>query len=819
MFETRNKRIMRKLAIKDFKKNIKRNILLLASIILCQMILIILINASTNYSSAIQKQKLSVDGMDYQAVLTSPTEKQLNILENQSNIKFTGQQIACGTGISIDDKTTVKIILKWKDPINWQKQTIPALVEWEGRYPKEINEIMMSSAALSDAAIKDVRLGMKISMKYIDKNGIEENEFILSGIYKDMTELNGNSTPSVLVSKPFLKKSGYNDSKEESSKAYVSFSSLFIRNEKVEMLKKKLDVSSNQVFLYDNELAKSTLIILIGCLLLIVLVLLATYLVIFNVMYISLVKDINVFGLYRAIGMTYAQIKKMFMYQLFFLLIIGVPIGVILGMTFNHFVIPGGVDSFSVSEIGFNGATLICSCLFVSVTTYVSLSFPIKIAMKRTVVEAKGMSFQKNKQRHKRLKGTSLLSMSNKNIFRDKRRAFLVITSLFLAFTTFITINTLIYSRNDEDFVNAHMEDDLILENQTGSGEDEQPKQVFTDEIMNKIFSQSEIKNISKISFTPMVIKYEHKKYYNYLDKYYKKYMRISASEGEENIKNDPNQFYGFVVGIGKEDFKKIQEKLTSKVDEADFYEGRIGILNTDIDETSEFVNKELNCEVSGKNLNVEIAAVTNQSLSDKAGIAPNIYLYEDVVNQMGISYIYEKIRLNFDSENAGDVNEQIKAMVKKDNRIGIVSKIDIRDEMKNSIKEISMISNALITLFALIAMINFVNVITAGIVERNKEFSILESIGMTRKQIRKMVMLESIEYLVLSVGVTLIIGIPISYLLFNLFKEESYMQFTIPWKALAGMIVIIGAIGILIPILFFRKKKESISVRLRSNN
>lgn len=305
MFETRNKKIVRKIAVKDFKKNIKRNILLLASIVLCQMILIILISASINYSSAIQKQKLSVDGMTYQAVLTSPTAKQLHILEDQSDVKFTGQQIACGTGIAVNEKTTVKLVLKWKDPINWQKQTIPALETWEGTYPKEKNEIMLSNAALRDAAIKDVRLGMKISMKYLDKYGIEENEFILTGTYQDRTELNGNSTPTVLVSKSFLDKSGYHDSTETSSKAYISFKSFLIRNQKVEMLKTKLNISSHQVFLYDNELAKSTLIILIGCILLILLVLVATYLVIFNVMYISLVKDIKIFGLYRAIGMTY----------------------------------------------------------------------------------------------------------------------------------------------------------------------------------------------------------------------------------------------------------------------------------------------------------------------------------------------------------------------------------------------------------------------------------------------------------------------------------------------------------------------------------
>ncbi|MFV0560580.1 MAG: ABC transporter permease [Enterococcus sp.] len=817
MFETRNKKIMRKLAIKDFKKNRNRNILLLLSVILCQMILIILINAGINYSSAIQKQKLSVDGMDYQAVLTSPTKNQLGILKKQNNIKYAGQQISCGSGISINKETTVKIILKWKDTVNWVEQTIPALTKWEGKYPKESNEIMMSKDALRDAAIPNAHLGMEISMKYIDKTGIKEKKFILSGIYKDTTELNGASTPSALVSKSFLESSGYSASTEESSKVYISFSSLFVKNRQVETLKKQLKLSSNQVFLYDNELATSTLVILLGCILLTILVLVATYLVIYNVMYISLVKDIKVFGLYRAIGMTFIQIKKIFMYQLFFLLSIGIPLGVLLGIIFSHIISITALDSIGINKLGFSGSTIIFSSLFVSITTYCSLNLPIKIAMKRTVVEAKGMNFQGNRKSHKKLKGISLFAMTNKNIFRDKRRAFLVIASLFLAFTMFITINTLIYSRNDDDFVNAHMEDDIILDNQTGVGEDEQPKQVFSERIIDKISLQSGIKNINKVSFTPMVISYDHHKYYNYLNEYYKKYMRISANEGEESIKDDPTLFYGFIIGIGKEDFKNIQANLNQKVNEADFYEGKVGILNTDIKETTEFINRTLAYEIAGKTLHIDVAAVTDKSFSDKAGIAPNIYLYEDIADQLGIPFIYEKIRVNFDAENDQGVNEKIKKLVEKDDRIGVVSKIDIRNEMKNSSKEISVIANALIGLFALITLINFINVITAGIVERNTEFTILESIGMTRKQIRKMLILESLEYIALSIVTTLILGVPISYLLFSLFKEESYMHFVISWKSLTVVIVVTIMIGIVIPILFFRKKNKSISERLRN--
>lgn len=812
MFETRNKKILRNISMKDFFSNLKRNLLLLASIILCQMILIVLINASSNYILSLHKQKLSVDGMDYQAVLTSPTQQQLKLLEENATIKYSGQQIACATGIAVNENTTVKIVLKWKDSINWEKQTLPALVTTQGRYPEKLNEIMMSESALRDAAIKDIHLGMNIPMKYVDKEGTQEAVFTLSGIFKDTTELNGVSTPSALVSKLFLNNSGYKDSTEESSKVYINFNSIFVKNSTVESLKKELKLSNNQVFLYDDELAVSTLFIVIGSVLLILLVLLVTYLVIFNIMYISLVKDTKVFGLYRAIGMTFAQIKSLFMYQLMGLLILGLPIGLGLGIFFSNLL---QLSHFELN--GWNSIGIVFSCVFVSFTTYISLNFPLKIAMKHTVIETKGINFQKNKNNGKRnrLKGTSLFSMANRNIFRDKRRAILVILSLFLALTTFITINTLIYSRNDKDFVDAYMENDMILNNQTGSGEEEYPKQVFSNEMINDISSQSGIRNFNKISFSPMVIKYDHEKFYSYLDEYYQKYMRMTAEEGEKRIGKDPNSFYGFLIGIGENDYKKLKKNLTDEIDDKEFYEGKVGILNTDIEQVSAFTNTTVNLRTDGQELNIKVVAVSDKSLSDKAGIAPNIYLYEESLGNMDISSIYEKLSIDFDSESANELNEKIKKIVSKDSSIGIVSKIDIQNEMKSSIEKITLMSNTLIFLFALIAMINFVNVVTAGIVEREKEFSVLESIGMTKKQIRKMLVIESLEYLFLSIIATICIGIPISYLLFNIFKED-YMHFIVPIKLLLIILSSILLVGVVIPILSFGRKKENISVRLR---
>lgn len=55
------------------------------------------------------------------------------------------------------------------------------------------------------------------------------------------------------------------------------------------------------------------------------------YLLIYNVMYISVTKDIRFYGMLKTIGTAPKQIKKIVKMQAFRLSVIGIPVGILLG--------------------------------------------------------------------------------------------------------------------------------------------------------------------------------------------------------------------------------------------------------------------------------------------------------------------------------------------------------------------------------------------------------------------------------------------------------------------------------------------------------
>lgn len=69
-------------------------------------------------------------------------------------------------------------------------------------------------------------------------------------------------------------------------------------------------------------------------------IVLSGYLLIYNVLYIAVTKDINFYGLLKTIGTSPRQIKKIVKGQAFRLSIIGIPLGLILGAIVSFGIVP-----------------------------------------------------------------------------------------------------------------------------------------------------------------------------------------------------------------------------------------------------------------------------------------------------------------------------------------------------------------------------------------------------------------------------------------------------------------------------------------------
>lgn len=80
-------------------------------------------------------------------------------------------------------------------------------------------------------------------------------------------------------------------------------------------------------------------------------------------------------------------------------------------------------------------------------------------------------------------------------------------------------------------------------------------------------------------------------------------------------------------------------------------------------------------------------------------------------------------------------------------------------------------------------SILNLVNTIINSIMTRRRELSMLESIGMEERQLRKMLLWESFLLALPNILITLTVGTAVGYGLIRWFhKIASYMEYTFPW-------------------------------------
>lgn len=100
------------------------------------------------------------------------------------------------------------------------------------------------------------------------------------------------------------------------------------------------------------------------------------------------------------------------------------------------------------------------------------------------------------------------------------------------------------------------------------------------------------------------------------------------------------------------------------------------------------------------------------------------------------------------------------------------------------------------IAVVTLIGVTNIFNTITTNIALRAKEFAMLKSVGMTKREFNHMIRLESLMYIVKALLIGLPLGLLLSYGFYSSFSSAVDFGFEIPWMAI---MISILAVAILI--------------------
>ena len=132
----------------------------------------------------------------------------------------------------------------------------------------------------------------------------------------------------------------------------------------------------------------------------------------------------------------------------------------------------------------------------------------------------------------------------------------------------------------------------------------------------------------------------------------------------------------------------------------------------------------------------------------------------------------------------------------------------------------ISIFLYGFITVITLIGITNIFNTITTNMNLRQKEFAMLKSIGMTKKEFNRMIRLESIFYGLKSLIIGIPIGTLLSYAIYKGFETNMGMAYVLPIKAILISIAFVAVvITIIMKYSMSKINKQNIIETIRNDN
>lgn len=481
--KVKNKKCIRNLSFKTLKIYKKRNIIAIAAIALMSLLFTSVFTVFFSINTSHQNHTFRQIGSYAHGAFKNINESQITSILKHPKIKDFGVVSTIGIiqdGVFLKNNAEVKYM-----DANTAKWSF-CLPE-KGFLPQKINEIALDTKALDLLGIPH-KIGEKVKILFqLNTQGeLAEKfigaEFILSGYWEY-----DNLVPVhfILISKDYFKKIE-NEIVDERFTAFrmdlnvMLNSSLNIRKtlERVESdLGFQFQDSSKEGFIpigvnWAYTLSKISALqdisVLVSISVFLFLILCTCFLIIYNVFQISVNEDTRYYGLLKTIGVTSRQLKKIVGLQLLILSCIGIPIGLFAGYVVGFFVVPmiisQGNLSYKAMTISFSPFIFLSAIVFSLFTVFFSCIRPAKIAGKVSPVEAAGYyrgDILKKKSRKTR--GSKIYRMAFANIGRNKAKTLFILLSLSFSVLLFYTVFTLVKGMDSEKYLKREICADFIV--------------------------------------------------------------------------------------------------------------------------------------------------------------------------------------------------------------------------------------------------------------------------------------------------------------------------------------------------------------------
>ncbi len=574
-------------------------------------------------------------------------------------------------------------------------------------------------------------------------------------------------------------------------------------------------------------------------------VLVSSVFVIRNGFAISITERLKQYGMLSSIGATKKQIKKSVYFEGFILGIIGIPLGILSGIfaiyilvNVVNYILKDYVSSGTLLTYGISWSAIVVSIIVSVVTIWLSCRNSAKKASKITPIEAIRSS-EDVKLKAKKIKCPKIITkifktggeIAYKNLKRSKKKYRTTVISIIVSVVIFIAISSFIqygfkmssayYTEKDYNYVVYAYTSTSPEDTEEFAKDQAKNLKMLTD--ISNLPDVGEV-SINKSNSFEMNMDEKHKAELTEYGKDIK--ARYSESNSDQEQIDTIN-----VISLSKNVYEAYLKKIGG--DYETYKDGAILIdnnINTNDQgkriQGSMYTWKKgdtVTGKIGDKEYNVKIVARTEERPKG-VNIMYNSNAFfivsEEFINKTG----YETASLYAQSNDAYKLDEEVE-QYKNDNNLtnSNLNTFNMEKSVKAEnavILVISIFLYGFIGVITLIGITNIFNTITTNMNLRKKEFAMLKSIGMTKKEFDRMIRLESIFYGVKSLVIGIPIGLVLSYGMYNVFRNSMEMEYVLPYKSIAVAVIFVAVvIGIIMRYSMSKINKQNIIETIRNDN
>ncbi len=148
---------------------------------------------------------------------------------------------------------------------------------------------------------------------------------------------------------------------------------------------------------------------------------------------------------------------------------------------------------------------------------------------------------------------------------------------------------------------------------------------------------------------------------------------------------------------------------------------------------------------------------------------------------------------------------------------MNIVSRKEIEAQYEAETRSSAVIGYAISIVIALVGILNFINSMVTAIISRKKEFAMIQSVGMTKRQLRRMLALEGLSYAGITLAVSFALGTVTVGVFVRAMVAGGYSTFRFTLLPLVICTPVLLLFAVLVPYICFRNlEKRSVVERLR---